>query len=102
MLDSMKYKLRKFQEFIGYNFNDEELLAQSLTTPRLGNEIGKPDYEFLETLGDAVIKLIFILKLYKFGIRDPGTITKIKASLESDKTLGRVANQMNLKDFILF
>ena len=100
MLDSMKQKVRKFQDFIGYSFKDEDLLTQSLTTPRLGNEMGTPNYEFLETLGDAVIKIIFILKLYNFGIRDPGEITKIKASLESDKALRNVANKMNLQDFI--
>jgi len=96
----MKEKLRKFQEFIDYKFNNEQLLAEALTTPRLGNELGKPDYEFLETLGDAVIKIIFILKLYHQGIKDPGNITKIKASLESDKALRRVANRMNLQEFI--
>ncbi len=100
MLEIMKEKLRKFQEFIYYKFNNEQLLAEALTTPRLGNELGKPDYEFLETLGDAVIKIVFILKLYHQGIKDPGNITKIKASLESDKALRRVANRMNLQEFI--
>jgi len=100
MLEIMKEKLRKFQEFIDYKFNHEQLLAEALTTPRLGNELGKPDYEFLETLGDAVIKIVFILKLYHQGIKDPGNITKIKASLESDKALRRVANRMNLQEFI--
>ncbi len=96
----MKEKLRKFQEFIDYKFNNEQLLVEALTTPRLGNELGKPDYEFLETLGDAVIKIVFILKLYHQGIKDPGNITKIKASLESDKALRDVANRMNLQEFI--
>ena len=100
MLEIMKEKLRKFQEFIDYKFNHEQLLAEALTTPRLGNELGKPDYEFLETLGDAVIKIVFILKLYHQGIKDPGNITKIKASLESDKALRRVADRMNLQEFI--
>jgi len=100
MLEIMKEKLRKFQEFIDYKFNNEQLLVEALTTPRLGNELGKPDYEFLETLGDAVIKIVFILKLYHQGIKDPGNITKIKASLESDKALRDVANRMNLQEFI--
>ena len=100
MIEIMKEKLKKFQEFIDYKFNNEQLLAEALTTPRLGNELGKPDYEFLETLGDAVIKIVFILKLYHQGIKDPGNITKIKASLESDKALRRVANRINLQEFI--
>ena len=100
MLDNLKEGVRKFQEFIGYKFTNEQLLEEALTTPKLGNELGKPDYEFLETLGDSVIKIIFILKLYHQGIKDPGDITRIKASLESDKALRKVANRMNLQEFI--
>ncbi|MFW9820290.1 MAG: hypothetical protein ACFFE5_11835 [Candidatus Thorarchaeota archaeon] len=37
-----KEKLRKFQELIGYEFKKEELLIQALTTPKLGNIIGRP------------------------------------------------------------
>jgi ribonuclease-3 len=93
-------KLIKFQDFIGYKFNNEDYLVQSLTTPRLAHETGVLSYEYLETLGDAVIKLIFILKLYKRGIRNPGEITKIKAFLESDDTLKKVASKVNLQKFI--
>ena len=53
----MKEKLRKFQEFIDYKFNNEQLLAEALTTPRLGNELGKPDYEFLEHWETLLLKL---------------------------------------------
>lgn len=95
-----KEKIRKFQEFINYKFKNEDYLVQSLTTPRLANETGEISYEYLEILGDAVIKLIFILKLYQRGIQDPGEITKIKASLESDNTLKKVANKINLQEFI--
>ncbi|MFX1312092.1 MAG: ribonuclease III domain-containing protein [Promethearchaeota archaeon] len=96
----MKDKMREFQEIINYRFQDETLLIQALTTPQLGNEIGKASYEFLETLGDAVIKVIFILKLYQMNINDPGEITKIKAGLEMNKALKQVANKINLSQFI--
>ena len=42
-------KLDEFQEHIGYEFKNRKLLIQSLTTPQLGNEIGKAHYDFLET-----------------------------------------------------
>ncbi len=93
-------KIRKFQEFIDYVFKNEDYLVQSLTTPRLANETGEQSYEFLETLGDAVIKVILILKIYQKGILDPGKITKLKASLESDIALKKVANKINLQRFI--
>lgn len=95
-----KDKLRKFQELIDYKFKNEELLIQALTTPQLGNLTGKPSYDFLETLGDAIIKIIFILKLYHLGIKNSGEITKIKANLESDKALKKVANKIKLEEFI--
>jgi len=95
-----KDKLRKFQEFIDYDFKKEDLLLESLTTPQFGNEIGRSGYEFLETLGDAVIKVILILKLYQRNIHDPGEITKVKAGLEMNKALKEVANMMNLHEFI--
>jgi len=100
MLMTKKEKIRKFQEFIDYKFKNEDCLVQSLTTPRLANETGVLSYEFLETLGDAVIKLIFILKIYHKGIQDPGKITKKKALFESDNALKIVANKINLQEFI--
>jgi len=95
-----KEKLQNFQEFIEYEFKEEKLLAEALTTPRLANEIGKPSYDFLETLGDAVIKIILILKLYKKGVKDSGEITKIKAKLESDNALKKIANKIGLEKYI--
>ena len=102
MLPNEIKKVRKFQELIGYKFQNEELLIQSLTTPRFANESEKEldSYEFLEILGDAVIKIIFILKLYENGIKDPGDITKIKANLESDTALKEIANKLKLDMFI--
>ncbi|MFX0141901.1 MAG: ribonuclease III domain-containing protein [Candidatus Hodarchaeota archaeon] len=94
-------KLRDFQEFIEYEFKNEELLIQSLTTPSLANEIGTSSYDFLELLGDGVIKLILILKLSRMGIEDSGEITRIKANLESDAALKNVANKINLDKYIL-
>jgi len=95
-----KEKLRNFQEFIGYEFNKEALLIEALTTPRLANEIGKPSYNSLEILGDAVIKIILILQLYKKGVKDSGEITKIKAALESDNALKNIASKIGLEKYI--
>lgn len=100
MLVIDKNKAKRFQELIEYKFNNEELLVQALTTPRLANKLNIPSYEFLENLGDAVLKIIFILKLYKRGIIDPGEITKVKAVLESDNALKKVANKIELEQFI--
>lgn len=86
-------KLEEFQKYINYKFNNEQILLQALTTPQFANENNLLDYEILETLGDAVIKLIFILKKYREGIRSPGTITKLKQQLENDNTLKKIATK---------
>jgi len=94
-------KIKDFEKKIGYEFNDKELLKQALTTPQYGHEHGVKDYEILETLGDSVIKLIFVLKKYKDGIRSPGKLTQLKQQLENDNMLKRIARQFfNLEKYI--
>ncbi len=93
-------KLNRFQALISYQFKNPKMLLQALTTPQYGNENKLPHYEILETLGDAVIKLIFILKLYDKGEDDPGNLTKIKQRLEDNRTFLKVANKMELWRYI--
>jgi ribonuclease-3 len=96
-----EYKLSEFQKYIHYIFNDLSILRQALTTPQLGNELNIAHYEILETLGDAVIKLILSTKLYKeFGVETPGNLTKIKQYLESNQTFRRIATKMKLWNYI--
>lgn len=100
MFESFKEKLNDFQKLIKYNFQNEDLLRQALTTPKLGNELGITHYDELEIIGDAVIKLIFSLKLYHKGERDPGDLTKMKQILESNKTFIMIAQKMELDKYI--
>ncbi len=94
-------KLLEFQKYIHYTFTDPSILRQALTTPQLGNELNIAHYEILETLGDAVIKLILSVKLYKeFGVESPGNLTKIKQSLESNQSFRKVATKMKIWNYI--
>ena len=104
MASDRNEKLEELQEFIDYKFTNLEYLIEALTTPQLANELHANDYDFLETLGDAVMKTIFIVKLFNYGkgIRDPGRITKIKQRLENDETLKKIARKkMNLNRYVL-
>jgi ribonuclease-3 len=92
--------LREFQDFINYRFNKPEMLIQALTTSQFANEKNIPSYQILETLGDAVIKLIFSLKLYSKGEIDPGNLTKTKLRLEDNKTFHKIAMGMELWKYI--
>jgi len=104
MASDRNEKLRELQELIDFKFKNVELLIEALTTPQLANEQQTNHYDFLETLGDAVMKTIFIVKLFDNGrgIRDPGKITKIKQRLENDETLKKIAREkMNLGKYVL-
>ncbi len=92
--------LNQFQSFIDYRFNNQKLLLQALTTPQFANERGILHYQILETLGDAVVKLIFSLKIYNRGEVDPGRLTKIKQHLEDNQTFQKVGKEMELWNFI--
>ncbi len=94
-------KLKLFQEFINYQFQNPEILLEALTTPLYGNENNLSHYEILETLGDAVIKLIFSLKIYNSGENDPGRLTKTKQCLEDNQTFLKVATEMELWKYII-
>ena len=104
MASDRNEKLKELQEFIGYKFNNINYLIEALTTPQLAHELQTNDYDFLETLGDAVMKTIFIVKLFDNGkgIRNPGRITKIKQRLENDETLKKIAKEkLALNRYIL-
>ena len=94
-------KLNRFQDLISYQFKNPKILLQALTTPRYGNENKLPHYDILETLGDAVIKLILSLKLYNKGEDDPGNLTKIKLRLEDNRTFLKVADEMELWRYLI-
>ena len=100
MEESNKLVLKKFQDFIGYKFNDSDLLKQALTTPQYGNEKKIPHYDILETIGDAVLKLILSVRIYEKGEIDPGNLTKKKQCIENNKTLIKIADKMHLYNYI--
>ena len=100
MKKQVELKLIEFQKLIDYKFNNSEILLQALTTPQFGNEHDLPHYEILETLGDAIIKLIFSLKIYNEGEDDPGKLTKTKQCLENNRTFSKIALNMRLNNYI--
>ncbi|TFG02198.1 MAG: ribonuclease III family protein [Promethearchaeota archaeon] len=102
MLKNENDKLKELQERLEYKFKNEDLLRNALTTPQLGKQLDILDYNALELLGDACIKLIFISKKIKEGLIDPGEITITKQCLENDETLSKISNDyFNLKKFVL-
>lgn len=64
---------------------------------------GIDNYERLEYLGDAVLKLLVSEYLFeRFPDYREGDLTKIRAVVVSDAKLAQLAEQMNLGEYIIF
>jgi len=101
MFEREKDKLVQFQKLLKYDFKNEDLLRQALTTPKMGNESGRSHYDILETLGDPVLKLILSLKLYNEKEISPKILTRKKQKIENDNTLSVIADKFfDLEKFI--
>ena len=95
----MKKNFNQFEKKIGYNFNNINFLIQSLThksfDPIKNNEK-------LEFLGDRVLGLIISKNLLKtFPNDNEGDLDKKLASLVNRKQCVKIANKLNLSEFIL-
>ena len=90
---------------IDYRFRDRGLLEHAMThTSRANEDVsgGVLDNESLEFLGDAVLGFVVAdLLFHEFAGSDEGLKSKIKASLVSTATLGRLAEQLGLGQHLL-
>lgn len=97
-------KIEDFQDYIGYRFEDLDLLKQALTHSSYANEKHykkQPDNERLEFLGDAVLELVTSEFLYlNYADLSEGDLTKLRASLVCEPTLANCAPQIQLGGFI--
>ncbi|HEY3762062.1 MAG TPA: ribonuclease III [Verrucomicrobiae bacterium] len=91
--------LAAFQQRLGYQFRDENLLRLALTHPSVAHESGK-DAEHnqrLEFLGDAVLGLVMTQMLYhQFPESDEGLLTQARAQLVNATTLTERAQRLDL------
>ena len=90
--------LQTLQQRLGYQFQNKELLIEALT-----HKSYKQPYnnERLEFLGDAVLDLIVGEYLYKkFTDFDEGKLSKMRASLVNEGGFTRLANHLNLGEYI--
>jgi ribonuclease-3 len=92
--------LRELECAIGYRFKNRELLFEALTHKSFVNEAeGRQDKDNqrLEFFGDAVIGLFVSAELLeRFPNVDEGKLSKIRASLVDEETLGRLAKNIML------
>ncbi len=95
----------EYERKIGIAFKDKNLLVEALTHRSYLNEYPKwrlPHNERLEFLGDAVLELIVTEALFdKFPKQPEGQLTVLRAALVNYQILARVAESIDLDDFIL-
>jgi ribonuclease-3 len=90
---------------IGITFKNKDLIVEALTHRSYLNEYPQwrlPHNERLEYLGDAVLELIVTEELFrKFPKQPEGQLTVLRAALVNYQILARVAENIDLQDFIL-
>ena len=90
---------------IGVTFKNKDLIVEALTHRSYLNEYPKwalPHNERLEYLGDAVLELIVTEALFrKFPKQAEGQLTVLRAALVNYQILARVAESIDLQDFVL-
>lgn len=94
-----------FEQKLGIQFNDADLLRQAFTHRSYLNEHRgevKGHNERLEFLGDAVLELIATRFLYdKFPGQDEGDLTAYRAALVNAVTCAEVAGELGMNDYLL-
>lgn len=92
-----------FQENLGYTFKDLNLLQQALLHPSLSKVQGVHTFERLEFLGDRILGLIIAAWIYTLYPLEPeGNLARRYSTLVGRSTLGKIAKQINLNQYLLF
>lgn len=91
-------KFKILEEKLNYHFKDKALLTQALTHKSLKKPYNN---ERLEFLGDAVLDLIVGEFLFhKFKTNAEGDLSKLRAALVNEKSFAKLAEFLNLGEFI--
>lgn len=95
---------KEFQQVIGYEFKNLNLLKTALTHSSYANECKNEkmkDNERLEFLGDAVLEIVtseFLFK--KYPDKPEGELSKLRASMVCEPTLARCTISLELGDYL--
>lgn len=102
---TMTEPLSELEKSIGYEFKDKALLRRSVSHSSYSNEAsGDPTLsnERLEFLGDAILEVSVSLMLFKaFPHKQEGELTRMRASLVCERSLGSCGKAFGLQRFLL-
>ena len=92
--------LESFQQIIGYQFKDIDLLGQAFIHASVADD-RRHSNERLEFLGDAVLGMVICTELYeRFPRYLEGELTKIKSMIVSRRTCARIADKITLSKWL--
>ena len=97
-------EIKKLYINLGYKFKNHSLLLKALTHSSYLNETKKKreSNEILEFLGDAVLNLaIAHILIKRFPEAKEGELSKLRASIVSEKGLSKIAKKLGLDEIIL-
>ena len=97
--------IKDLEKAIGYQFRDLSLLQNALAHSSYANERWHNSLmsnERLEFLGDSVLGMLVANYLYRtFPNRPEGELTRMRADMVCERTLARVAGQLELGKHLL-
>jgi len=87
------------QKSLGYQFQNDKLIAEALTHRSYSKDFNN---ERLEFLGDAVMDLIVGEYLFfNFPKSEEGTLSKLRAALVNEESFTKFAEKLNLGKYLL-
>lgn len=102
----MDFKYREIENELGYSFKERNYLVRALTHSSYSNENKKEklkNNERLEFLGDSVLGLIISEYLFShYANLEEGQLTKIRAKIVCEASLGEASRKLKLGEFMLF
>ena len=105
-MDANVMQIDSLEEIIGHKFNTPELLEEALTHSSYANEmknknVGITHNERLEFLGDSVLSIIVSEHIFADYKKLPeGELTKIRANVVCEKTLAKLAREIELGKYL--
>jgi len=95
-VDSVKLKIK---ELFNYTFKNETLLLEAFSH----KSFSKTNYERLEFLGDAVIRIVISNLLFKkYPKSNEGELSRETQILVSKKSIAKLSNEYKLADILLY
>lgn len=102
----MENRLEMLQELMDYKFKERSYLVRALTHSSFSNENKKEklkNNERLEFLGDSVLGLIISEYLFShYANLEEGQLTKIRAKIVCEASLGSASKALRLGEFMMF